>query len=80
MKRYWLFEQEQYYPNGGMLDFIGDFDTLEELEKAKSIYDDAWNRRDLGHHILDTHERKILSGWNQFSKVVIKETPLINFK
>ena len=36
MKRYWLFEQQQYYPSGGMLDFLGDFDTVEEAKKARS--------------------------------------------
>ncbi len=36
MKRYWLFEAPQYYPSGGMLDWIGDYDSIEEAEEARS--------------------------------------------
>ena len=34
MKRYLLFIGKCYYPNGGMDDFVGDFDTIEECEKV----------------------------------------------
>lgn len=35
MKKYLLFAGHNYYPAGGVLDFIGDYDTLEEaLEEA----------------------------------------------
>jgi len=30
MKNYLAFYGEYYYPSGGMEDFIGDFDTIEE--------------------------------------------------
>jgi hypothetical protein len=30
MKRYWLFACAHYYPNGGLSDLIGTFDTWEE--------------------------------------------------
>lgn len=32
MKPYWLFQGYMYYPQGGMLDFVGSFDTLEEAQ------------------------------------------------
>ena len=32
MKRYLLFAGEAYYPNGGIEDFIGAFDTVQEAE------------------------------------------------
>jgi hypothetical protein len=35
MKRFWLFAGEDYYPRGGMEDFIGDFDSLDE---AKAVF------------------------------------------
>jgi hypothetical protein len=36
MKRYWLFTYGRYYPGGGMNDFAGQFDTVEEaLAKLK---------------------------------------------
>lgn len=34
MKRYLAFYGTHYYPSGGMGDFIGDFDTCDEAEKA----------------------------------------------
>jgi predicted ATP-dependent endonuclease of OLD family len=36
MKRYWLFQADQYYPNGGMSDFIGDYDSVSECEGART--------------------------------------------
>ena len=30
MKRFWLFAGDHYYPSGGIQDFIGDFDDLED--------------------------------------------------
>lgn len=34
MKRYWLFYGTVYYPSGGMKDYKGDYDTLEEAKAA----------------------------------------------
>ena len=34
MKRYLAFFGDDHYPRGGMDDFIGDFDTEEEAQKA----------------------------------------------
>lgn len=39
MKRYYAFVCAVYYPGGGMEDFRGDYDTLEEA--SKSIHDIA---------------------------------------
>lgn len=87
MKRYWLFEQQQYYPNGGMLDFVGDFDTVEEAEDARTVKfnrhvpdTNKFRERDTGYHILDTQERKITGGWDQYAKKIIEETPLNKFE
>lgn len=42
MKRFLTFYGAVWYPQGGMLDFIGDFDTKEEaveaIKKAKAEY------------------------------------------
>lgn len=32
MKKYLLFADENYYPKGGMRDFKGSFDTIEDAE------------------------------------------------
>lgn len=37
-KRYWLFAGYECYPNGGMRDFIGSYDTVEDAEYALSNY------------------------------------------
>jgi hypothetical protein len=34
MKRYLAFYWHNYYPGGGMNDFVGDYDTLEEAIQA----------------------------------------------
>lgn len=34
MKKYLLFIGSTYYPSGGVEDFKGDFDSIEEAEKA----------------------------------------------
>jgi hypothetical protein len=34
MKRYFVFYGDTYDPNGGMIDFIGDFDSIKECKKA----------------------------------------------
>jgi len=34
MKRYWLFCGDDCYPGGGMRDFVGDFDAIDEVKDA----------------------------------------------
>ena len=53
MKRYLLFCNEEYYPAGGMGDFSGSFDSVEEAkEKAGSELDWA--------HIYDIEEERLV--------------------
>lgn len=91
MKRYWLFEFDQYYPGGGMYDFKGDFDTIEEADAARSerfdvnvdpeiIRRSESSKTWTGHQILDTKERCIVKGWNPYSKVKIENTQVKSFK
>lgn len=41
MKKYMLFCYDQYYPTGGMGDFVASFDSLEDaILKAKERGDD----------------------------------------
>ena len=49
-KRYWLFGGDAYYPNGGMNDFVGSFDEIEQAEECvkSEEYEFDW------HHIFDT--------------------------
>ncbi len=45
MKRYLAFCGDNYYPCGGMNDFIGDFDTLEQAIQAidaEFVYCQSW--------------------------------------
>lgn len=44
LKQYLLFSGQQYYPGGGMSDFIGSFDTIELAKKEiwENRYFDDW--------------------------------------
>lgn len=56
LKQFLLFVCEVYYPAGGMEDFEGDFDTLEEaMIKAKEM-ESEYNFS----HIFDQNEKKII--------------------
>ena len=39
MKRYWIFGYSTYYPQGGMSDFMYDFDTLVECNNFLQQYE-----------------------------------------
>lgn len=74
MKRYLTFFGSYYYPKGGMDDFIGDFDTMDECknkidDKIKEEFDYENPFKDLDNYIkrewennwatiYDTKERK----------------------
>ncbi len=56
-KRFWLFAGMEYYPGGGMADFIDSYDTLEEAKATKDFAD----AEESGHewaHIYDTETGK----------------------
>ena len=56
MKRYWLFGGNSYYPNGGMGDFRGSFDSREEaIEAGKAIKVSHSN----WYHVFDSQENEI---------------------
>lgn len=59
MKRFMLFGGRIYYPSGGMNDFIGDFDTLEEAEKVGKnfIKNEKWTWIE----VYDLIEKKIIT-------------------
>lgn len=54
MKRYLLFCLDTYYPLGGVKDFVGDFESVEEAKQAAH-----------SEHaeILDTETRMVMVGW-----------------
>ena len=58
MRRFWCFYGGWYYPNGGMQDFIGSVDNLEEakaLVEKQEEYPYAWA------HIFDSQENQVVS-------------------
>ena len=56
MKTYLVFKGYTYYPSGGMEDFVGDYETLEEAKKALGEIDEyEWG------HIYDCINRKIIN-------------------
>ena len=72
MKRYLAFFGANYYPSGGMDDFLNDFDTVEECknaidDKIKEGFNPDWDsleehiKYQWGYswaHIYDTETRK----------------------
>ena len=59
MKRFLVFFGADYYPSGGMLDFIGDFKKFDEAHKFLMDYaeGDWWWQ---WGHIWDSKKRKIV--------------------
>lgn len=54
MKRYLIFAYNNYYPSGGMQDFVSDIDNLLLLEDIlKDIKEDYF-------HVYDTFENKFI--------------------
>lgn len=39
IRRYWVFNIYKYYPSGGMGDFEGSYDTIEEIPPKSDQYD-----------------------------------------
>ncbi len=77
MKRYLAFFGNIYYPQEGMKDFIGDFDTVEEAKMhIKTVYENKIgfidgllpiedDDSDHWAHIYDTHTNKIVYETNR---------------
>lgn len=47
-KRYWLFFGDTYYPSGGMYDYAGSFDSIEDAKAYKPVGYYNWA------HVFDT--------------------------
>lgn len=63
-KRYWLFAGSNYYPSGGMDDFVASSDSKDELyDKAdeKTSWDPSRYEYDW-YHILDTATGNVSGG------------------
>lgn len=56
MKRYWLFQGDVFYPDGGMKDFIRDGNTLEEVRE----FDISEEADYIWGHIFDSEINKII--------------------
>lgn len=62
MKRYLLFSGTTYYPCGGWADFQGDFDTIEEAEKAYRLENPEDEDLFTWMHIFDLEDRSFVRG------------------
>lgn len=60
MKRYLVFAFSEYYPNGGMEDFKGDYDNIDEIIPAINRFNkDEYKWNILNNvHVLDTKSMK----------------------
>lgn len=61
MKRYLAFFGHEYYPMGGMEDFIGDFDSVDEALQAIDARRHESSSTFIWNHVYDTVERKIVA-------------------
>ncbi len=52
MKRFMVFAGDSYYPEGGMADFLGDYETIEEAITAVTATVGDWSQ------IVDTLDRR----------------------
>ena len=58
MKRYWLYMYNQYYPNGGMNDYQGDYNSIEECKERMVEVNKEWEHDH--YHILDIESKMIV--------------------
>lgn len=54
MKRFMLFAGDKYYPTGGMMDFVGYFDTQDEAVAYATTPTGQFNSCPNWFHIYDT--------------------------
>ncbi len=64
MKRYMAFSGEDFYPNGGMSDFRGSFDELDQaIERAKADHEETRYREPFTPdwaHVYDCDKNEII--------------------
>lgn len=77
MKRFLVFFGDKYYPQGGILDFIGDFRWSDEAirflfeKEAKENNSKTETWEDFWGHVYDTHTQKIV--WSSDEEEIGKE-------
>lgn len=67
MKRYWIFIADEYYPQGGMEDWKGEYDTIEECTIEWEMTNLKQYKR---YHILDTVNRVIIKSEDNYDEVL----------
>lgn len=71
MKKYILFEFDDYYPSGGLGDKAADSDDLEELKAQVGCFDNAYIvDRDTWQTVWDQDEPKVCQGQYLASRYV----------
>jgi len=61
MKRYWLFQFFKYEACGGMDDFTGSFDTIDEAMEKIDEEDKDPNGREFAHIVDSETGRKVVA-------------------
>jgi alkanesulfonate monooxygenase SsuD/methylene tetrahydromethanopterin reductase-like flavin-dependent oxidoreductase (luciferase family) len=69
-KRYWLFAGDDYYPGGGLDDFVGSFDRI--IDTLARLSEDRFD----WYHILDTHTGDIFDQ-SHFNAICRGDTSVI---
>mgnify|MGYP000468778813 CR=1 FL=1 len=59
MKRFLLFAGNRHYPEGGMDDFQGSWDTITEVKKVVKRNNSTWLKWDW-QHVLDSETGQVI--------------------
>ena len=64
-KRFWLFRFDDYYPGGGMHDFVGKYDSLEEIKNLSIVKNHIPDRGSENIQIWDSEK------WEEVERLVV---------
>ena len=83
LRRYWLFVGENYYPGGGMRDFLKSFDTFDDA--MSFLLNGPWRKEDEGperfhkdhmwYEVFDSLEEKVYRHWHGWKD--LEEVPVV---
>ncbi|PHJ53868.1 hypothetical protein VF04_35065 [Nostoc linckia z7] len=73
MKRFFLFAADTHYPNGGMIDFVRDFDSAEEAKSFWISIRHMYRWDEPCWHIWDNEKFIIVEG-RDYGREITNET------
>lgn len=68
MKRYLAFFGDNFYPDGGMGDFLSDHDNFQDALDATIVEQEAYPEKFFSSawsHVYDTVEKRVVTNWSR---------------